>query len=320
MKKYFTLLLFFILLVSCKEDFDAFGDLKTQYALTCMINYDDTYQIASLTKTYLVDNYNSYSNETDPNIRGALIRVWNGDSVAVFNRDTTLERTSGSQYKTPYYLYYTKKFAPDASSSKLEIEAILPNGILLSSSAILPSAISFSYNDKKVPPTGKTHVDFTWNPGEIDNAYLTKVSIYYYKADDPKKTLIAYVPLKYIEENGTLYPVDPQPTNSNTISVDIETISKTMELISKDDSNKSNYVILGPYLEVVSFNKSMSTYFNSISRTNDTYTVNLNEVDYSNITNGLGIFGVYRNAYKSFDFTHAYIKSFGYTPGLTDVE
>lgn len=319
MKKIFLLIFAFALFVSCEENFNPFDQLREKYALTCIIRGDTTFQVAAVTRTYANENYNPYSNTIDPNIAGAKIRIWNGDSVATF-KDTTLVRNPGSKYQTPYHIYYTKKFTLDPNYD-IEIEAILPNGIKLNSKTKPPNAIVFNYVDRVVPPKTKTHVDFIWDAGTIDNAYLTQVSIYYYKADDPKKTIkVAFVPVKYLNQDGKFFPISAKPSNSNKLVLDVETISKTMELISEGDSNKKNYVILGPYLEVVSFDKNLSTYFNSIARANDAYSVNLNEIDFSNIDNGIGIFGAYMHNYWSFDFTHAYIKSFGYTPGLADVE
>jgi hypothetical protein len=318
MKKIIIAGLLILSFISCNENFEPFGDLKDKYALNCIIQGDTTFQVASITRTYTNTNYDPYSNEVDPNVSGALIRIWNGDSLVVF-RDTVVARSADSKYKTPYHLYYTNKFK--LVSNFLEIEAILPNGVRLTSSSTIPNPIKFITADKVVPPKSKSHVDFVWEPGTLDNAYLTQVSIYYFKADDPKKTIrVAYVPAQYVTQNGRDFPIAPKPNNENQLSIDIETMSKTMALIADGDANKANYVILGPYLEVASFGKSLSTYFNSIARANDAYTVNLSEVDNTNITNGVGIFGVYLRNYWSFDFTHAYIKSFGYTPGLADVE
>ncbi|PKL83207.1 MAG: hypothetical protein CVV24_06220 [Ignavibacteriae bacterium HGW-Ignavibacteriae-3] len=318
MKKSFLIILLFGLLVSCKENFEPFGDLKDKYVLNCVIKGDTTFQIASITRTYANDNYNPYSNTTDHNVGGALIRIWNGDSVVVL-RDSILDKPANSKYQNPYHLYYTNKFK--LVSSTIQIEAILPNGVRLTGEATVPNEVKFNYTDKVYPPVSKSFVEFIWNPGVLDNAYLTQVSIYYYKADDPKKTVqIAYVPASYINQGGVDFPIAPKPNNANKLVIDVATINKTMELISAGDPNKANYVILGPFLEVVSFGKSLSTYFNSITRTNDAYTVNLSEIDYSNISNGLGVFGVYLKNYQPFTFTHAFIKSFGYTPGLADAQ
>lgn len=317
MKKNLFLFLLTGLFISCEENFEPFGELKEKYVLNCIIKGDTTFQIASVTRTYANENYNPYSNEEDPNIRGALVRVWNGDSVVTF-RDTTLVRKGDSKYKTPYHVYYTKNFK--LVGKEVEIEAILPNRVRLTSKSLVPNEVKFMYVDKVVPPKSKSYLEFAWEAGTSDNAYLTQVSIYYYKADDPKESLqIAYVPAFYITQDGKNFPIASKPNNHNKLILEVETFSKTMELISEGDPNKKNYVILGPFLEVVSFGKSLSTYFNSIARANDAYTVNLNEIDYTNVEKGLGIFGVYLRNYWSFDFTHAYIKSFGYTPGLADV-
>ncbi len=318
MKKYFVIAFIFLTAASCKESFEPFGELKNRYTLNCVIKADTSFQIASLTRTYYNDNYNPYSNTSDVNVSGALIRLWNGDSLVVF-RDSIFNKPPNSKYNNPYHLYYTNKFK--LAGSALNLEAILPDGTRLTGSATIPNDIKFVFTDDVVPPRNKTNLEFIWERGSADNAYLTQLTIYYYKADDPLKTVkVAYVPANYVFQNGTYFPIQPKPNNANKLVVDVETISRTMEFISAGDPNKANYVILGPFLEVLSFGKSLSTYFNSIARANDAYTVNLNEVDYSNINNGLGVFGVYLKKYWSIDFTHAYIRSFGYTPGLADVE
>src|SRR3989339_1696422 len=128
MKKYLPIILLFIIFVSCEENFEPFGNLNNKYALNCIIRGDTTFQVATLTRTYGNDNYNPYSNTVDPNVKGALIRVWNGDSVVIF-RDTTFNRQDDSKYQTSYNAYYTNKF--QLVGNKLEIEAILPNGMRL---------------------------------------------------------------------------------------------------------------------------------------------------------------------------------------------
>jgi hypothetical protein len=316
--KRLLLILLLVVLISCEENFDPFGDLKNKYALTCVIRGDTTFQIAALTRTYGNENYDPYSSNEDPNITGAKIRLWNGDSVVTF-RDTNITRPPGSKYQMPYHLYYTKKF--QLVGSQLEIEAILQKNIRLTAKTIIPNGIKILVKDDIVPPKNRTYVKYAWEQGSADNAYLTQFSIYYYKKDDPAKaTKIAYIPLQYISQGESLYPISPKPSNNNQLIVDVETIRKTMELISAGDPNKSNYVILAPFLEIISFSTSLSTYFNSVARSNDAYTVNLSEIDYTNISNGVGIFGIYFKNQTSYGFTHSFIRSFGYTPGLVDVE
>jgi len=46
----------------------------------------------------------------------------------------------------------------------------------------------------------------------------------------------------------------------------------------------------------------------------------LTETDFSNVLNGAGIFGVYMRNYYLLRMKHDFINSFGYTPGLSDVQ
>lgn len=99
----------------------------------------------------------------------------------------------------------------------------------------------------------------------------------------------------------------------------MSTVNQAMELISKGDPNKSNYIILSCIAEVLSLNEELSFYYNATARDRDIYSVKLDETDFSNIENGYGLFGVYMRTYHVMRFSHDYIRSFGYEPGLTDV-
>lgn len=324
MKKFigYTALIGIIFLnLSCEEDFDPYGNLKERYILNCVIRGDTTFQTATLTKSYSANNFDPYSNAEDQAIRDAVIRIWNGDKVAIL-RDSTIEPPEGSLYKKPYTIFYTNDFKPEPNSS-VEIEAILPEGKRLSSTAAVPGVLNVSrtLSSDRIPPTEKNVVRVQWASSQPNPVFVVRLAIYYFKHENGKKIRGVYtVPLKYLQYGDKYLPNYPRPQSEFVYAVDMETVNKSMELISYGDSDKSKYEILSCIAEVLSLNDELSFYYNATARGEDIYSVKLDETDFSSIKNGYGLFGVYMRAYYVLKFTHVYIKSFGYEPGLTDVQ
>lgn len=323
MKKILLLLIIFIVLISCEENFNPYSELKERYVLNCIIRGDTTFQTVTLTKNYQIENFDPYSNTEDVNVKNALIRIWNGKDKVTLLRDTTIERKEGDKYKTPYTVFKTNEMMPNPNSP-IEIEAILPNGKRLYSSAKVPDAINITetLSDKVIPPTdSKKYIKISWVTNENNPVFIVRLVIYYFKHENGIKTRnLMVVPINYIQYQNEWIPNYPKPITEQAYSVDMNTINKSMELIAKDDPNKSNYEILSCILEVVSLDPELRKYYFATARSRDIYSIKLDETDYTNINGGYGVFGVYMRTYWVLKFTHQYINSFGYTPGLTDVK
>ena len=304
---------------SCNENLDPYGSLMDKYVLNCVIRGDTTFQSATLTKSYQTANFDPYSNTTDEAIHGSTIRIWSGNDKVAILRDTTISRPQGDAYQTPYSVYYSKNFQPNPNDS-ITVEAILPNGKRLKSSTLAPANVTMSsLSDAQIPPTNKNNLTFIWTTDQKDPVFVTRLGIYYYKNENGVKTNhVAVVPESYVKYNNEWIPNYPKPSSDKGLVVDMATLFKTMQLISADDPVKSNYTILGCILEVLSLDKNLSTYYNATARGRDIYSVKLDETDYSNITGGYGVFGVYMRTYKVAFFNHSYIQSFGYIPGLEE--
>lgn len=318
MKLKIFLLLNLILIISCNENLDPFGDFKEKYVLNCIVRADTTFQVALLSKSYSSNNYDPYSDSTNHSVDNSLIRLWNGNEIVSILKDTIIERSENDNYKNPYKVYYTNNFQP-LPNSFVEIEAMLPDGKKLRSSSVVPDKIIFKKElcDTIIPAKDKDYIKIVWNGNQQDQVFVTRLGIYYFKYENGKKIRkIAVVPQSYIFYNDEYIPDYPEPTNISAFSVNLEVINKTMELISKGDPEKGNYEILSCILEVLSLDENLSYYYNSTARGRDLYSVKLDETDYSNIQGGYGVFGIYNKSNYVLRFTHDYIRSFGYKPGL----
>ena len=315
----FTVGLAVLLIYSCEENLNPYGDLQNKYVLSCVVRGDTTFQSATLTKSYQAANYDAYANTTDESIHGATIRIWSGNNKVAILRDTTIARPAGDPYKTPYSTYYSKNFQPNPNDT-ITIEAILPDGKRLKSSTVAPASITITnQSDTQIPPVSRNYLKFAWDTDQKDPVFIPRLGIYYYKHENNTKTShIAVVPASYIKYDNEWISNFPKPSSEKGFVVDMATISTAMQLISGDDPAKSNYEILGCILEVLSLDHNLSLYYNATARGRDIYSVKLDETDFSDITGGYGVFGVYMRNYKVAFFNHSYIESFGYTAGLEE--
>ncbi len=301
-----------ILFNSCEENFSPKTDFREKYILYSIINADSSIQTAVLQRSYDVQGFDPYTNTTDPAIRGADIRIRQGDNV-VFMRDTSIDRSDTSRYKTPLRFYYTDEFFNNGIDS-LEIIATLPTGKRLYAITNLPTGIEFDTSSNRIlPPDDDDLFSFYWIGSTSTSWYLPKFEFFY------KKNGIRFakeVPIKYNFENGKWVETYPEITNNTVVRFQVSSLDSAFEQISRGDPDKSSYKIFGGVLTLLVFNESLSNYYSTTNGFLDDFTIRVDEIDYTNIDGGLGIFGSYIRQFTGAKFTEEFIRSFGYSLGL----
>lgn len=301
---------------SCKDDFELEAQFKPRNVLSCIIRPDTALQVVTLSTSYQGDGMNPYAHTESPSIVGADVKMWYNNNVYEF-KDTSFARIDTSRYKTPVTVYYNDQFKPNQGGGIVEIEALLSNGLLLSSYAEIPdvSGISFALSDTLVPPpySGK-HVEFNWtNIGEL--IYDPKFVIVYYNRVDHQR-YEKEIPISYTESNGVYTPVYPIASINNSVVYDMDAVDRAMEEIAGDDPVKSNYSVTKMIFNVMIFDQNLSAYYSSVQQFLDGFTVKLDQADFTNISGGFGIFGSYNIIQYGIKVTEEYVDSFGYIVGF----
>jgi hypothetical protein len=119
-----------------------------------------------------------------------------------------------------------------------------------------------------------------------------------------------------VDVNGELKPVFPGVTRDKILIYDYAAINKVMLDISAGDYDKYSYVIQDAWLEIVVTDKNLANYYGSTEGFLDDYSVRLDEVTYSNIEGGLGVFGAYKVTSRKLNVEENYVQSFGYRSRL----
>ena len=316
MKNYLLSYIFCITLFtySCSDSFNPLGEFKEDYALTCILKSDSSFQIATLSHSYRGEGNGPNSNTEDPSIIGADLRVWLGDSVYIF-RDSSVARTVPSRYGTHFHFYYNNNFIVKPNEN-LEIEVLLENGRRLKASSRAPDKIIFNTeSDVIIPAPGSNLVRFFWEQ-QVEGMFFSPQLTIRYKQNEGGNVVEKFkiIPIEYKQENGEQIPIYPIPSNKTNVNYQLDAISKALEEISESDPDKGNFSIYEkPIFSLFAFDLNLSRYVSSTNQAFDDLTVTVNESDFTNINGGLGVFGSYVNKiYENIKFQKIYIESFGY--------
>ncbi len=308
-----------LLTFSCSDtDFSPYGEYQEKYVMNCILNPDSSFQIVTLNKSYMVNNYDPISSTEDNFVYGALVRLWNGNDEVVILKDTVLSRTSGDLYNKPYRVYYTKNFKPKAATN-IQIEALLPNGKRLSSSTFMtkqPMKIEPLDSMRFYPKEGLGYAGAKWTTEQSNAVFAPKATILYSRQGMfGDKVQRISIPANIRNINGNIVKYYPQPTSYPYWQIDSSVINYTMRSISEGDPSKDKYSIYSLIIEVALLDNNLSLYFNSTSRGKDLYSVIIDETDFSNINGGYGVFGTYAKFSIVITFNPTFLQKLGYKSG-----
>lgn len=313
--KYFSLFIFIILNISCEDDLNPFVKGEDVFILNCVLKNDIAFQSAYLSKNYFVENFNPNSDTNNHSINNAYVRIFFDDSVKIFS-DTVMQSSNSENSLTSYFNnnFITK---PD---TEYELEAILNDGRKLRAFTKTPKNVTFLYtSDNIIPPVNKNNVTVYWTSTDNQLYNAARFKFIYFKNENGKQVRYEKeVPRTYVLENSTYVPYYPEPSYAKQINVDMDAFNRAMQEISKGDSIKSNYTILAFILEILVYDKNLTSYYASKKELGESFSITVNENDFSNISGGRGIFGSFIKQRYAIKFTLDYIHSFGYIPGLTE--
>lgn len=315
MKKYILILsLFAVSLInySCDQTINPNAPFRERFILNGIMKSDTSYQIVTLSHSYQPDGLDPLEYVNDPAIDNAEVNIYY-DNKLYHMRDTVVARENPSRYGDSVKYYYNAELKP-GPGQVIEIDALLPNGLLLQSESATPNIPRFGFfdysSDNMVPPSFGTTISVTWMSLE-GTLYVPRININYYAPGD---TLIHHkqVPLFYYSGDGKVLPVYPTPTKINYIELSLETISQALNEIPTGGHSKSEYSIQDMTLELMCYDSYLSTYYSSIKQGLDGFTVKLDNPDYSNIKGGFGIFGSYVKTSYTISFKQTFLQSLGF--------
>ncbi len=280
--------------ISCEENFSPKTDFKEEYILYSVINGDTTFQTAILMKNYNVEGFDPYTNSTDPQITGAKIKIYYKDQIIEL-RDTSVADAHQWRYDTPFNFYYTDNFQPD-ENEEIRIEAELPNGDKISAVTVTPESkrVQFVFGSDRDVPTDDGTIDIHWqliDASSLGQIYLPQMKIIYFTDVDGIETRFEKdVPLDYIFSNNQFIANYPQPSARNFLSFKMTAFERALAEIA-GDNERINYKIDNAVFELLILDDNLIPYYLTTETFLDGFTIIVDELEYTNVQGGLGVFG-----------------------------
>jgi hypothetical protein len=305
-----------IILYACEDDLIIQSSFKEGYVLNCVIDANSAYQIATITRTYNSKDALSPQNFSDRFVENVELKITNRGAINIFMDSSVTIENSPGVYKDIRF-YFTNDLR-NTLSSTLYLTAILPGGDTLTSSTTVPSRITIDQGESaNIIPPSEGASEFTVNWKENDNGQIyfdPRLKIIYYKLTDEQ--FVRYekeIPIKYNQINGKRVPLYISPSFNSKIDYSMDIFNEIITGISEGDPDKSNYYIESAQIDIYTYDLFLTSYYIGTHML-DKYSIRLDEVDYTNIDGGYGIFGSFVKETRTIAIDPRYIKSFGYEP------
>jgi len=317
MKKLFLIpSLLFLIFNSCSEEFNPKTDFEQQYALYSIISGDTTYQTAIISKSYNVPGFDPAEYNGNPYVTGAEVTIrYDGKEYKL--KDTLI---SSQTNNFPSNIYFTNNFRP-AAFKNMSIEARLPDGTILTANTQTPKSanLTFSRNgfdsDSFIEEKSEG-LFFIWNildSGNDEMMYLPSLKIsYVIKTGNTQTLKHVFVPIKYFQNGNEYIPQYPQLSAYQELSFSMDVVDRTMSSIGENIVDKSTIYINDAEFELLILDPNLAPYYQTVDAFLDGYTVLLDQIDYTNVNGGRGVFGSFFRRTKDLSISAEYIFSFGY--------
>ncbi len=297
--------------ISCDDSFNPYAPFTEDYVLNGIVRGDTSYQVVTLTHSYRPNGTDPLAYKNDPAIAGARIELMYDNKIYVL-RDSSITRTDTSQFDTPFRFFYTNDLRPDVNKT-ISIKAILPNGKILEAETKTPNVSKYGSgffngnSDYTFPPDTGAKSYVSWE--DIGNyVYAPDININYQVMGDSTFYEIA-VPASF-DEDGT--PKYVKPTKDIFMSFDTSAVRKTLDELASKYGNKSKLKIINITVDIQVYDEYLSLYYSSIRLGMDSFTIRIDNPDYSNIKGGYGIFGCYVRTVHRISFRSAYLRNLGF--------
>ncbi|MCX6134998.1 MAG: hypothetical protein NTU47_14390 [Ignavibacteriales bacterium] len=327
MRRGIILIIGFVLLMSagCDQSFNPKAVTRDEYVLQCYVQATagrpSSTVSALLARVYDVDGFDPSVNTNDPSVVGASLRVTvNGREYPM--KDSLRFNPDSLRYGSKQHSYYGRMPLP-APSDKISITATLPDGRKLTAQteapAIRPVASSFDFpqgiNPRMNFPPGVKNWVLSWDNGAATDPHLffPRLVISYAKMVGSAEVMgTIEVPLKYFAGSKGPTALYPSYTMETSLTFDFAAIDSAMANISAGDPQKSNYGVHGATFVLMEYDTPLSKYYSSVHGSLDQFSVRVDQLVYSNIGGGIGIFGTYFVNQSLFFLDFNYVRSFGY--------
>jgi hypothetical protein len=282
-----------LLCLSCNEPFTPKGPFQEQLVVYSVLSNDRDLQFVRVYSSYDVPGYDPFANTAERSIVGAQVFVTGAGETRVF-RDTLLPRADTSRYKTPIHAYVCNWRAQQGKTYDIHVVA--------GSQGSNASGLGVPARPAKLEMYGESKLDDPGDlklPGTLNLAAQVQSTtkgfacqmLIEYSVSTPAGWNIEQI--EVMSDIPTLTPViSKNQNNSFLFGRSKSSYVWTLNLVI--DSHPGQHIVFKRVVfRLLQFEKNMYDYFSIVHGFQDPFTIRFDEPDYTNMSNGYGLFGAY---------------------------
>lgn len=304
------LLVLFFLFYGCEDDFSPKGDEVEKYAVFAVLNADTNYQQIVVSKVYQVEGYDPYSHQDDPTVRTATVNIhFEGSEYNFLSKEINVSGSDSFIYPTS--VYYNDSFKPAGNSKPVDLEITFETGKTIHAKTSTPERFDFDFGQSGRFIPVDDSISVYWFRYQRNNIYSPRMVLNYYieQNDGSLKKFEAEIPPHpYFRHNDGR----TKPSENDHVIYRMKDIEEIFRKISDGDPYKNRYYIGTIDVDVIVMERNLAAYYVTSNPWQNEYVVLVDENDYSNIENGLGILGVFRKHTWEVFIVESFLNSFGY--------
>jgi len=274
----------------CDVPFSPKGEYSEKIVVYSVLDASKGTQFARVYLTYNVSGVNPLENTTDTQVPGATVTVYDPAKNAYVYRDTLLQRDTTDRYSSEVAAYYTNLLTP-VSGKQYQLVINVPELGVVTSQVTVPDPfiIYVDLSDSLLCDCIKVSL----YGGAGAKGQLTRFFVEVAVVDNAGNTTVVRqeVPSSVsMAEDGTIVPIYPQPDRAGGIEFQHAALSYIYRNIQAQYPGSSlevrKYVFITYSLE-----SNLYDYYYIVRGFGDPFSVRMDLPDFSNIDNGLGVFG-----------------------------
>lgn len=299
MRKSAIFLLFGLFVSSgCDVPFSPKGDYTQKVVVYSTLDATKSPQFARVYFTYNVEGFDPTQNTTDPQVRTASVVVVDEVGRRYAYKDTLMKRDTSARYSSEVVAYYTRDLIP-SSGKRYSLEITIPQYGKATASVTVPEPYVIYVNGSRA----RSVLADSTNPcncievslfgGQGAKGHLTRFYVDYTfkKKGEQGVNLRREVPIsRGGSADGSVVFVYPQPDRGTYVTFSKQLFFDIVADILRTDPS-AEIDVKGVTFISYAMEPNLYNYYLIAHGFGDPFSVRLDLPDFSNIQNGLGVFG-----------------------------
>ncbi len=298
-----TILFFFMIALpgwlGCDVAFNPKDDYADKLVVYSILDPTKRTQFARVYLTYNVAGTNPLVNVADKQVQNASVRVIDDRGQAYLFRDSLVKRESSDRYTSDIIAYYSDQLTPSPGKRyKLEVSA--PGFERSVTEVTVPEPYLIFVNGRR------STIPLLADSGNVCNCFhvsvfggngakgqLTRFFLDYTvkKPGEPKIKFRREVPVSLRRlSDGRVVPVYPQPDRATFLEFPHQLFFNTLSEILSSEPSAQIDVTEATFMSYA-MDPALYNYYLIAHGFGDPFSVRLDQPDFTNIQNGLGVFG-----------------------------